>query len=115
MIFSENPWGSSESCSGIAGTCASHLFAGRHMMEKNLLADKRLVCIQFAWPRSWRDAAAFLLFFALAAAFARPTAAATPPGGALNSTHSILNWVHPYPPNPAPAPPPPPLPRLRHT
>ena len=65
------------------------------MTAEDLLADKRSVCIQFARPRSWRrSAGAFLIF--CAAAFAGPTAAATPPGGALNSTDSMLKWINAY-------------------
>jgi hypothetical protein len=67
------------------------------MTAEDLLADSRSVRVQFARLRSWRrSAGAVLILFALAASFATPAAAATAPGGALNSTETMLKWINAY-------------------
>jgi hypothetical protein len=67
------------------------------MTAEDALAADTSVRIQPARSRRWRRrAGAVLMIFALATAFAAPAAAATPPGGALNSTDSMLKWINAY-------------------
>jgi hypothetical protein len=66
-------------------------------MAENLRAGERSAGIPFVQPQFWRWAAgAFLILAALANAFAAPAAAATPPGGVLNSTDAMLKWINAY-------------------
>ena len=65
------------------------------MMAGDLLAVRRSFRVRFA--RYWRrGVTAFLFLLALTTAFAGPTAAATPPGGTLNSTDAMLKWINAY-------------------
>ena len=67
------------------------------MTAGDLLAAKRSFRVRFARRRySRRSVTAFLFLLALTTAFAGPTAAATPPGGALNSTDAMLKWINAY-------------------
>jgi hypothetical protein len=65
------------------------------VMAEDLRAGDRSAGIPFAQPRFWRRAAGALLILA-AGAFAAPATAATPPGGALNSTDAMLKWINAY-------------------
>jgi len=65
------------------------------MTAGDLLAVRRSFRVRFA--RYWRrGVTAFLFLLALTTAFAGPTAAATPPGGTLNSTDAMLKWINAY-------------------
>ena len=67
------------------------------MTAGDLLAAKRSFHVRFARRRySRRSVTAFLFLLALTTAFAGPTAAATPPGGTLNSTDAMLKWINAY-------------------
>jgi hypothetical protein len=58
---------------------------------------KKSVGIEFARPHLWQRAAwALLVLAALAGVSAVPAAAATPPGGTLNSTEAMLKWINAY-------------------
>jgi hypothetical protein len=67
------------------------------MTADGLLAHNARLRIRLARPRSWRTGAGGLLVaLTLATGFVAPTAAATPPRGALNSTEAMLKWINAY-------------------
>jgi len=68
------------------------------MTAEDLLAGSTTrLHIRSARPGYWRKGAAtFLLLMTLAGLSAAPAAAATPPGGALNSTDAMLKWINAY-------------------
>jgi hypothetical protein len=67
------------------------------MTTEGLLVANARLRIRFAGSRCWRKGAgAFLILLALTSALTASAEAATPPGGALSSTETMLKWINAY-------------------